>query len=82
MKTPKVIRRQPNRSSRPFQPKLFSVNQSCDLLGIGRTNFYSLVAAQKLSVVKLGRRTLVPAEVIDAFLASLSDTSANSSGGS
>ncbi|HEV7252000.1 MAG TPA: excisionase family DNA-binding protein [Mesorhizobium sp.] len=55
-------------------PKLLSVHQTCDTLGIGRTHFYKLVAEGRLTIVKMGSRTLVRAEVLDAFLASLPDS--------
>ena len=71
MKSPVHIARQAVRSARALPPKLFSVTQACDQLGIGRTNFYALVAARKLAVVKLGRRTLIRAEVLDSFIQSL-----------
>ncbi|MBB2962525.1 excisionase family DNA-binding protein [Methylobacterium sp. R2-1] len=54
-----------------LQKRLVSVEQSCFILGIGRTNFYSLVAAKKIGVVKVGRRTLVPVEQLDQFVAAL-----------
>ena len=71
MKSPVHITRQTDRSARVLAPKLLSVNQVCDQLGIGRTNFYALVAARKLAVVKLGRRTLIRTEALDSFIESL-----------
>ncbi len=54
-----------------LRQRLLSVEQSCDVLGIGRTNFYGLVVAEKLSVVKIGRRTFVRVEELDRFVAAL-----------
>ncbi|MGI3898894.1 MAG: helix-turn-helix domain-containing protein [Janthinobacterium lividum] len=60
----------------PLAPRLLSVAQTCSLLGIGRTNFYGLVTAKKVATVKLGRRTLVRAEDLEAFIATLAYTGA------
>lgn len=83
MKSPEALEQQASRLARALPPKLLSVTQTCDLLGIGRTNFYGLVASGKLSIIKLGRRTLVHADVLDAFIAGLSGTipSPSSEGG-
>ncbi len=60
----------------PLAPRLLSVEQACGLLGIGRTYFYGLVTAKKVATVKLGRRTLVRREDLEAFIATLADTGA------
>ena len=51
--------------------RLLSVEQTCEALNIGRTQFYKLVSEKRLSIVKLGRRTLVKTEALDAFIALL-----------
>lgn len=40
----------------------YTVNESCDALGIRRTTFYKLVKANALKPFKLGGRTLVDVE--------------------
>ena len=57
----------------PPRSRLLSVDQTCASLGIGRTNFYGLKAAKLIATVKIGRRTFVTAEALDAFIASLSE---------
>lgn len=51
--------------------KAFSVREVCKICGIGRSTFYAALGAGALNAVKLGRRTLVPAESLDAWLNSL-----------
>ncbi len=60
----------------PLAPRLLSVEQAYEALGIGRTHFYGLVTAKKIATVKLGRRTLVRREDLEAFVAALADTGA------
>lgn len=42
-----------------------SVSDVCQLLGIGKTNFYSLVKKGVLTPMKLGKRTIVARKQID-----------------
>jgi excisionase family DNA binding protein len=46
----------------------FSVAETCDALGLGKTNIYKLIADGKLDTVKIGGRRLVPAAAIQALL--------------
>ena len=48
-------------NAKPF----LSVNEACQLIGIGRTNFYSMLSSKRIKVVNLGRRTLVTRKAID-----------------
>ena len=41
-------------------PKLLSINEFCDLTGIGRTKAYQELSAGRLTALKIGRRTLIP----------------------
>ncbi len=53
---------------------LHSVPEACVLLGdIGRTLFYDLVAAGRLKLVKIGRRSFVADGELRRYAASLSD---------
>ena len=52
--------------------RLISVKKTLDVLGIGRTGLYELIAAGKLKTVKIGRRRFVTAEALNQFIASLS----------
>lgn len=50
---------------------LYSVSEAAQLIGIGKTRFYQELAEGKIAAKKLGRRTLVPAEAIQNYIASL-----------
>lgn len=50
---------------------LVSVDGACTTLGCGRTHLYRLMREGKLQAVKLGSRTMVPREALDALIASL-----------
>ena len=54
-----------------FSPRAFSIPEFCGRYGIGRTNAYQEIAAGRLRAVKAGRRTLIPQEDAEAWLASL-----------
>jgi excisionase family DNA binding protein len=49
----------------------YSVGEACDVLSIGRSSLYAAVKRGELKPVKLGRRTLLLADDIAAFLRSL-----------
>ena len=51
--------------------KTYSVREVCKICGIGRSSFYLALGTGALTAVKLGRRTLVPAESLDRWLNSL-----------
>lgn len=51
----------------------YSVNETLDLLSIGRTTFYELIDRGDLKIAKLGRKTLVYAIDIAALLSQLRD---------
>jgi len=46
----------------------YSVLEACDLLSIGRTTLYGLIKSGNLQARKVGRRTLIPAKCLEAFL--------------
>ena len=54
-----------------FAKYAYSVQETAEILGIGRTNLYGLVSQGRISPVKCGRRTLFPAQEIAAFIAAL-----------
>ena len=41
-------------------PILHSIMSTAEILGIGRSSVYGLIAAKKIEAVKIGRRTLIP----------------------
>ncbi|WP_338691751.1 helix-turn-helix domain-containing protein [Bradyrhizobium sp. 26S5] len=52
----------------------YSVKEVCGLLSVGRTTLYTLIADGKLTVIKVGRRTLISARSIEAFLGTAEGT--------
>jgi excisionase family DNA binding protein len=49
----------------------FTVSEACQALRIGRTTFYQLLANGELKAVALGRKTLIPRDALESFMASL-----------
>jgi len=56
----------------PLQKAALTVNEFCSTTSISRSVFYEQVDEGRIQVLKLGRRTLVPATEVPAFLNSLS----------
>ena len=51
-----------------MEPITTSVNDAAKALGIGRTSIYALIREGRLTVVKLGRRTLVTVESLQKLV--------------
>jgi excisionase family DNA binding protein len=60
---------QPN--NLPIAPQLLSIEQAGQALNIGRSKIYQLIRSQEIHTVKLGKRRLVPASEVQAFVARL-----------
>lgn len=54
-----------------YLPRLLSVSEVLATLSIGRTSFYEMVAEGKLRPVKIGRRTMIVAAELEAFIVNL-----------
>lgn len=52
----------------PTAPKLISVSQACELIGLGRTKLYELLATRRLDSVAIGRRRLITAESLERLI--------------
>lgn len=51
------------------QPRLtYSIREVCELSSLSRSSIYNHISAHRLKVVRIGGRTLVPADALDAFL--------------
>lgn len=48
---------------------LLNINQACAALSCGRTYLYECLNCGELKAVRLGRRTLIPSDAIDEFIA-------------
>ena len=53
------------------RPALHSIQTSTQILGIGRSSLYGLIAQGQISAVKIGRRTLIPDQEIRRYVESL-----------
>lgn len=42
----------------------YSINETANVLSVGRTSIYALIAQGRLDAFKLGRRTLIRAESV------------------
>ena len=59
----------------PTQPKLaYTILDVCRTASIGRTRLYSEISEGRLRAVKVGRRTLIRTEDLEAWLRSLGNS--------
>jgi excisionase family DNA binding protein len=52
-------------------PLAYTVPDACKAAGLGRTTLYELIAAGRLRAMKAGTRTLIEADSLRSYLASL-----------
>jgi excisionase family DNA binding protein len=50
-------------------PLSYTVDGATKASGLGRTTIYSLISENRLRIVKVGRRTLIPADSLRALIA-------------
>lgn len=50
------------------EPMLYSVAQTAEATGLGRTKVYELMASGQLTAVKVGNRRLIPAGALREFV--------------
>jgi len=51
-------------------PKIaYSIKEACKASSLGRTTLYAHIAANRLRAVRIGGRTLIPAESLHALIA-------------
>ena len=56
--------------SKPNPPKIaYSIKEACDASSLGRTTIYGHIAARRLRAVRIGGRTIIPAESLHALIA-------------
>ena len=50
-------------------PKIaYSINEACQATSLGRTTIYNHIAAGRLPVIRVGGRTIIPADALHAFV--------------
>ncbi len=54
-----------------MQPICITPEEAANVLGIGRTFVYELIANGRLESIKLGRRRLIPMEALERLIAEL-----------
>jgi len=50
---------------------LLTIPEACDRLNIGRTTMYGLISEGEVPMLKVGRKSLVPATALEAYVARL-----------
>lgn len=50
----------------------YSIREACQATSLGRTTLYSLINAGRLSVIRVGGRTIVQADSLHALIAEAS----------
>ena len=60
-------------------PKLaYSINEACKASSLGRTTIYAHICAKRLQAVRVGGRTVIPAESLIALLSVGGDVASGS----
>lgn len=52
----------------PGTPLLYRIEAAAELLSIGRSKLYELIAAGELGTVKIGRATRVPVDALEEYV--------------
>lgn len=60
----------------PTEKLAYTVPEALYATGLGRTTLYALIAERKLRTLKVGTRTLIPADSLRGYLASLEQEAA------
>ena len=50
-------------------PLAYSIKDACSASSLGRTTLYSHIAAGRLKAIRVGGRTVIPADSLQALLA-------------
>jgi len=51
------------------EPLALRIPQAAQMLGIGKSTLYEIIAAGEIETIKIGRSTLVPTDSLRSFLA-------------
>lgn len=61
-----------------LEKKLLTVTETAEICNLSRPSIYELINKGELPVIKFGRKTLIPANAIDAWIDRLIGTDSNS----
>jgi excisionase family DNA binding protein len=50
---------------------LLTIDEAAEILGVGRTTVYELLAAERIESVRIGRARRIPRVALDAYVARL-----------
>ena len=71
-----------NNQAPPIAKAALTVAEFCQVVGIGKTTFYSEVRAGRIHPKKIGSKTIVPMSELSAFLDRLPDMASRHAAGS
>lgn len=57
-----------SKQTSPAKPRAYNFRDGQRILGVSRSTFYRLEAAEKIKLIRIGRRTLIPADEIERLL--------------
>jgi len=57
-------------STTHIQKLAYSIREACEASSLGRTTIYALIGAGKLQAIRIGGRTVIPAESLNALISS------------
>ena len=57
-------------SDKPDPPRIaYSIKEACRATSLGRTTIFAHIASHRLKAVRIGGRTIIPAESLHALIA-------------
>ena len=56
-------------TNHPLQKMGFSIKEACQVSSLGRTTIYNHIASGRLRAVRVGGRTIIPADALQALIA-------------
>lgn len=60
-------------STEHTQKLAYSIRDACEASSLGRTTIYALIGAGRLQAVRIGGRTVIPAESLHALISGASN---------
>ena len=68
-------------STEHIQKLAYSIREACEASSLGRTTIYALIGEGKLKAVRVGGRTVIPAESLRALVGVSGEDAASGCGG-